>query len=257
MPEGDTVYRAAHHLNRVLAGRELTEFDLRVPGAATVDLAGLTVREVVPRGKHLLHRIGDVTLHSHLRMDGMWQIYQRGERWRRPAFQARAVVGTAQTQTVGFDLSGVAVIDTAREHELVGHLGPDLLGPDWDAAEAARRLSADPREAHVAVLDQRNVAGFGNVYATELLFVRGIDPHRPATEIDALGLVETGERMIRSNLTKPRRVFTGDAHPGRNTWVYGRERQRCRRCGTALRATKLGADPTRLRDVVWCPSCQS
>lgn len=256
MPEGDTVFRAARQLHRALAGRTLTDFDLRVPEFATVDLTGLTVREVVPRGKHILHRIGDLTLHSHLRMEGTWQIYRPGARWRRPAFQARAVVAAADVQTVGFDLAEVAVIDTAHEDELVGHLGPDPLSETWDPGEAARRVAADDRAIHVALLDQRNVAGFGNVYATEMLFVRGIDPHRPGTEVDAAALIDTGARMIRANRDRSRRVFTGEDRPGRNTWVHGRDGKACRRCGTPLRMARIGADPTRLRDAVWCVNCQ-
>lgn len=257
MPEGDTVFRTAHRLAQFLAGHEVSEFELRVPGAATVDLTGATVTDVVPRGKHILHHIGDYTLHSHLRMEGRWHAYRRGEPWRSPAFQARAIVGTAEHQTVGFELAGVTVVPTAEEHLLIGHLGPDPLATDWDAAEAARRVNADTREIHVALLDQRNVAGFGNEYANEMLFVRGVDPHTPASEVDAIPLLEVGRRMMQANLPRRTRVFTGDARPGRTTWVFARERQACRRCGTPLRATKLGSDPTRLRNVVWCPVCQS
>ncbi len=256
MPEGDTVYRTAHHLHDLLAGLTLSEFQLRVPGSATVDLTGATVSEVVPRGKHILHRIGDMTLHSHLRMEGSWHAYRRGARWRRPAFQARAVVGTADVQTVGFDLAGVAVVPTSREHELVGHLGPDPLADDWDALEAARRVGADDRAVHVALLDQRSVAGFGNEYVNEMLFVRGVDPHRRASEVDVAAIIDTGARMMRANLARPGRVFTGDRRPGQTDWVFQRERQRCRRCGTPIRFDELGADPTRLRQVFWCPVCQ-
>ncbi|PTT15850.1 DNA glycosylase, partial [Microbacterium sp. HMWF026] len=110
--------------------------------------------------------------------------------------------------------------------------------------------------AHVALLDQRNVAGFGNVYANELLFVRGIAPTRPATEIDAQATIALGERMIRANLPRPERTFTGDSRPGRRFWVYGREGAPCRRCGTPIRATSLGASATSERNVYWCPTCQ-
>lgn len=256
MPEGDTVYRTAHHLAQVLLGETITEFDLRVPGAATVDLTGLTVTDVVPRGKHILHHIGDYTLHSHLRMEGSWHVYKPGTAWRRPAFQARAVVGCAGVQTVGFDLSGVEVVPRAREHELIGHLGSDPLATDWDAIAAANAVAADERPVHVALLDQRNVAGFGNEYVNEMLFVVGIDPHRTVSVDEAFRLVTTGERMMRANLSRRGRVFTGDARPGRATWVFGRERERCRRCATALLTDQLGADATRLRNVFWCPRCQ-
>ncbi|MDX2376678.1 Fpg/Nei family DNA glycosylase [Microbacterium sp. LRZ72] len=256
MPEGDTVWRTAHHLSEVLAGAVITDFDIRVPGSATADLTGETVREVVPRGKHILHRIGEHTLHSHLKMEGAWHIYRPGARWRAPAFRARAVVATSQWQTVGFDLAMVEVLPTREEHRVVGHLGPDPLADDWDAAEAARRLAADDRAVHVALLDQRLVAGFGNEYANEMLFVRGIHPNTPAARLDALAIVELGARMMRQNLAGPGRTFTGDARPGRATWVYGREHRPCRRCGTKIRSGSLGSDATRERNVFWCPRCQ-
>jgi endonuclease-8 len=257
MPEGDSVYRVARRLNEVLAGAEVTRFELRVPQAATVDLTGRVVHGVVPRGKHLLHRIGDHTLHTHLKMEGEWHVYRAGERWRKPAFTARAVVGTAQWETVGFDLADIAVVPTADESRLVGHLGPDPLSDAWDPVEAARRLSADERAVHVAIQDQRNIAGFGNEYANEILFVRGILPTTPAAMTDAAALVDLGARMIRANRDRSGRTFTGDSRPGRATWVYGREGRPCRRCGTAIRAGSLGADPIRQRNVFWCPVCQT
>ena len=256
MPEGDTVYRAAARLHEALAGNALARFELRVPKVATVDLRGETVRSVIPRGKHLLIRIGDLSLHSHLKMEGEWHVYAPGARWRKPAHTVRAILGVPTAEAVGFDLAMIDVVPTAAEHELVGHLGPDPLGPDWDAAEAARRLAADTRPVHVALLDQRNVAGFGNVYANELLFVRGIAPTTSATEVDTAGLLETGVRMIRANRDRPARTFTGEDRPGRRMWVYGRAGAPCRRCGTRIRETALGARPTAERNVFWCPRCQ-
>lgn len=257
MPEGDTVYRTAERLTKALAGSEVTRFDLRVPQAATVDLRGQTLHAVVPRGKHLLHRIGDWTLHSHLKMEGVWHVYPRGGRWRRPAYTARAIVGTAAWDAVGFDLAEISVVRTRDEAQLVGHLGPDPLGPDWDAVEAARRLGADDRPVHVALLDQRNIAGFGNEYANEMLFVRGILPLTPASRTDVAALIDVGVRMIRANRDRGERTFTGDSRPGRSTWVYRREGKPCRRCGSVIRAGSLGADPTRERNTFWCPTCQS
>jgi endonuclease VIII len=257
VPEGDTVHRAAARLAEALVGEEVTRFDIRVPGSATADLRGQTVHAVIARGKHLLERIGDHTLHSHLKMEGRWDVYRPGERWRRPAYQARAIVGAARAETVGFDLAMVEVLPTADEDRIIGHLGPDPLGPAWDAAEAVRRLGADPRPAHVALLDQRNVAGFGNEYANEMLFVRGIPPTQPATEIDAAALIDVGARMIRANLPRAERTFTGDSRPGRRTWVYRRDGRPCRRCGATIRAGSLGASATTERNVFWCPICQA
>ncbi len=256
MPEGDTVFRAARSLHEALAGDEVVRFDIRVPGSATADLRGERVRSSIARGKHLLLRIGEHTLHSHLRMEGRWHVYRPGQRWRAPAFQARAIVGTRRADAVGFDLAMVEVLPTADEDRVVGHLGPDLLGPDWDAAEAARRVGSDPRAAHVALLDQRNVAGFGNVFANELLFVRGILPDTPATEIDASAVIDTGYRMIRANRDRSARTFTGDDRPGRRMWVYRREGSPCRRCGTLIEGGEIGASEISERIVFWCPRCQ-
>lgn len=257
MPEGDTVFRTARRLREALAGQVVTRFDIRVPGSATADLTGETVHDVVPRGKHLLLRAGDFTLHSHLKMEGHWDLYRPGERWRAPAFRARAIVGTARAEAVGFDLAMLEVLPTADEDRVVGHLGPDPLAADWDPAEAARRLASDGRAVHVALLDQRNVAGFGNEYVNELLFVRGILPTTPASSVDTAGLVETGARMIQLNRDRQGRTFTGDARPGRQTWVYRRDGRPCRRCGTLIRKTELGASVTAERIVFWCPRCQT
>ncbi|WP_309067686.1 DNA-formamidopyrimidine glycosylase family protein [Microbacterium sp.] len=271
MPEGDTVHRTARRLHAALAGREVTRFEIRVPGSANADVRGQAVREVVARGKHLLHRFAplgaassesdSLTLHSHLKMEGEWHTYRTASdgsriRWRKPAFKARAIVGTSKWETVGFELAMVEVLPTRDEDRVVGHLGPDPLGADWDAAEAARRVAADPRPIHVAIQDQRHVAGFGNEYASELLFLRGVHPERPATEVDVPALLELGARTIRRNVELPVRVFTGDSRRGQERWVYGREHRPCRRCGTPILRSELGADPTKQRVVYWCPRCQ-
>ncbi|MEN0024051.1 Fpg/Nei family DNA glycosylase [Microbacterium sp. LWO14-1.2] len=256
MPEGDTVFRTARRLEEAIVGAEVTRFDLRVPRFATVDLTGQPVVASVARGKHLLLRIGETTLHSHLRMDGAWLVYRQGEKWRHPAFKVRAIVGTAERDAVGIDLAEIEVVPTRDEEELVGYLGPDPLGADWDAVEAARRVSADVRSIHVALLDQRNVAGFGNEYAAELLFLRGVLPTTPAPEVDVPALLALGVRTIRANRDRRHRTFTGVDRPGQGTWVYGRAGRPCRRCGTPIRKGELGADPTRERITFWCPICQ-
>ncbi|QAY60169.1 Fpg/Nei family DNA glycosylase [Microbacterium protaetiae] len=256
MPEGDSVWQTAQRLHAALAGKTLTRFELRVPQAATVDLSGQVVREVVPRGKHLLLRAGAFTLHSHLKMEGRWDVHPPGTRWRRPAHTARAILAAAGVEAVGFDIAEVRLVPTADEHTLVGHLGPDPLQPDWDPTTAAANLSADRRAIHVALLDQRHIAGLGNEYASEVLFIRGILPTTPASQIDAAALVDTAARMLRANRDRVPRTFTGDTRRGRTTWVYRRERQPCLRCSTPIRAASLGADPTRERAVFWCPVCQ-
>ena len=145
MPEGDTVWRSARRLDQALTGATLTATDFRVPDLATLDLTGQQVEETVSRGKHLLTRLPEVTIHSHLKMEGSWHLYKLGSPWRSPAFQARVVLATDRWQAVGFRLGALDVVARDQEHTLVGHLGPDLLGPDWDAAEAVRRLLAGPQ----------------------------------------------------------------------------------------------------------------
>ncbi|TIH39348.1 DNA-formamidopyrimidine glycosylase family protein [Subtercola vilae] len=259
MPEGDTVYRTAEHLNAVLAGRVLTGCDIRVPKFATVDLTGETVHDVVSRGKHILMRVGEFSIHSHLKMEGTWHIYQPETRWRKPAFKARAILRTAEHTAVGFELGLLEVLNRGDEGDAVDYLGPDLLGPDWDAGEAARRLASDPlREIDVALLDQRNLAGLGNVFVNELCFLRGVLPTRPVAEVPRLdAVVQLAHRLITANRDRVERTTTGDTRPGKQVFVYNRAGQPCRRCGNRIQSGKLGANALSLRDTYWCPYCQT
>ncbi len=178
MPEGDTVYLSARQLHRALAGQILLTSDFRMPQLATADLTGRTVLDVTPRGKHILIRLDDGrTLHSHFMMDGSWRVYPTGARWRGPANEVRVVLGTEHQQAVGYRLDDVKLVPTSAEADLVGHLGPDLLDPGCDLTEAVRRLQGQPdREIGLALLDQRNLAGIGNLYNSEVLFLRGLWP---------------------------------------------------------------------------------
>ena len=261
MPEGDTVYQTAKRQNEALAGQQLTGFQMRVPKFATADLAGETVREVAAAGKHLFHRIGDWSLHSHLKMDGSWRLVRAGGRWPKPAFQARAVLHAASITSIGFELGVTELIRTADEPTITDRLGPDLLGADWGenaAAEAVRRLEAHPETAvYLAALDQTSLAGIGNVYANELCFLRGILPTRPMAEVDAAALVSLAHRLMLANRDRFPRVTTGDPRPGHRNWVYGRTGQACQRCGTLLLGGELGARPGQERVVTWCPRCQT
>lgn len=261
MPEGDTVFQTAKRQNDALAGLVLTGFELRVPKFAAADLTGETVHEVVARGKHLLHRIGEWSIHSHLKMEGAWRVVAPGARWPRPAFQARAVLRTDTVTSIGFELGITELIPTSKEDSVVGHLGPDLLGADWDAAsatEAVRRLEEHPElPVFSAVLEQRNLAGVGNVYANELCFLRGVLPTTPVGETDAAAVVDLARRLLVANRDRHPRVTTGDTRAGRRSWVYGRAGQPCRRCGTRLLGGELGARPGQERTVTWCPNCQS
>ncbi|WP_406269793.1 DNA glycosylase [Actinacidiphila glaucinigra] len=259
MPEGDTIWLAAHRLHWALAGHVLLRADLRVPRLATTDLSGRHVEEVVARGKHLLMRVeGGLTLHSHLRMDGSWQLYAPGERWRGgPDHQVRAVLAHAEQVAVGYRLPVLELLRTAEEDRAVGHLGPDLLGPDWDPQEAVRRLTADPaRPVGDALLDQRNLAGIGNVYKCELCFLRGVTPWMPVGEVpEPERIVALARKLLQANKTRHGHITTGDTRRGRTHWVYGRGRHDCLRCGTAVRAAELGP-PGQTRVTYWCPRCQ-
>jgi endonuclease-8 len=257
MPEGDNVYRAARRLDAALAGKPVTRSDFRVPAFATVDLAGETVHSVGSRGKHLLMRIGDQVVHSHLKMEGEWHVYRPGERWRRPGWQARAVIEVPDVSAVGFDLGVLEVFPASEEQERLAHLGPDLLGDDWDPAEAARRLAEHPEvPIAVALGEQRNLAGLGNVYVNELCFLRGIHPSTPVSEVELMPLVQLAARVIRANRDRSVRTTTGDTHRGRQLWVYSRGGEPCRRCGTLIEHGRLGRNDLELRDTWWCPNCQ-
>jgi endonuclease-8 len=258
MPEGDTVWLAARRLHAALAGEQLTGCDIRVPQHATVNLTGRVVGEVVSRGKHLLMRVGPTTIHTHLRMEGVWHVYDHGDQWRRPAHTARVVLSTARVQAVGFSLGMVDVLPTSEEARVVGHLGPDLLGPDWNAQLAAENVAREPdRAAFLALHDQSNLAGLGNEYVNELLFLAGARPTRPVGMIDVPRLIERAHVLITTNRDRGRRTFTGSTRPRQTTWVFGRDRQACRRCGTALERGELGDEPTRQRQTWWCPNCQT
>jgi endonuclease VIII len=260
MPEGDVVWRAARQLHGALAGRVLTSSDFRVPRFAAADLTGSTVTAAVSRGKHLLIRTDDgQTVHSHLRMDGSWRIRPAGGP--PPAdHRVRLVLGNDDWLAVGYLLAMVEVLPSKNEHGVVGHLGPDLLGPDWDSVEAVRRLRLQPdRFIGEALLDQRSLAGIGNVYKCEVLFLRGLSPWRPAGQIDdAEALVNLARRLLDANKDRTGHITTGSARRGEENWVYGRRGRPCRRCGTPIssagHATQR-ADPQE-RVTFWCPSCQ-
>jgi endonuclease-8 len=261
VPEGDTVWLTCRRLHAVLAGRALVDADLRVPKLATVDLRGVVVDEVVPRGKHQLFRLGNGwTLHTHLRMDGTWRIGPAGEHVRGGAAnQIRVVLNTGEHRVVGFRLPVVELVRADAESTVVGHLGPDLLGPDWDAAEALRRLLAEPeRSVGEALLDQRNLAGVGTLYRAETLFLAGVHPRRPVAAVGDLGhVVGLAHRLLRANIAAGSyaQVTTGNSRRGQEHWVFERTRQPCRRCGTPIRSERFGP-PGQERLSYWCPSCQ-
>jgi len=258
VPEGDTVFRAAKLLDRSLSGRVLTRSDFRVPQHATADLSGSTVLTTISRGKHLLTRTdAGFTIHTHLKMEGSWHVYRAGERWKRPVSQVRLLLEAGGTTAVGFSLGVVEIVETHLEPDVVGHLGPDLLGPDWDEAEALRRLGADPdRELMAALLDQRNLAGIGNMYAAELCFITGAHPTDAVRDVrDLPRLVRRAQLMLEQNAQRATQSTTGNLRPRERMWVYRRDKSPCRRCGTPIQVAMRG-ELGRERAMYWCPTCQ-
>jgi endonuclease-8 len=260
VPEGDTVWLAAQRMNTALAGATLRRGEFRLPQLAALDLAGSTVTEVLPRGKHLLIRLADGrTLRTHFRMDGSWHIYRPGTKWRGgPAYDIRVVLATDAWECVGYRLHDVEIVPTAEESRLVGHLGPDVLGPDWDQEEALRRLRAQPDEQiGVAILDQRNLAGIGNLYKVETLFLCGVHPWARVADVDNLEDVVTRARaLMLANRNHPEQTTTGISRRGQDHWVAGRKGKPCRRCGTAILLGEQGPT-TQERVTWWCPRCQA
>ncbi len=260
MPEGDTVWLSARRLNQALAGRALTVSDFRVPALATLDLRGRSVVEVLARGKHILIRFDDGrSLHSHLRMDGSWYLARAGARAprRHPEHLIRVLLGNADWLATGYRVHDLRIVRRAGETEVVGHLGPDLLGPDWDAERAVCNLRREPGVAiGEALLDQRHLAGIGNMYKCEVLFMQHLNPWTTVGQIaDLASIVETAHRLLRSNRDHPEQSTTGYTARGREHWVYERGGRPCLRCRTPISRAEQGAPP-RARATFWCPSCQ-
>ncbi|MFE3446286.1 DNA-formamidopyrimidine glycosylase family protein [Nocardia sp. NPDC059180] len=255
MPEGDTVYLTAQRLRAALAGEVLTRSDFRVPRYATVDLRGQTVDSVGSYGKHLFIRTETVSIHTHLKMEGSWRVFHCGQRWTQPRVTARVVLAAEEVEAVGFSLGIVEVLRRGEEHRAIDHLGPDLLGPDWDPAEAVGLLMNHPGEAiGIALLDQRNLAGIGNIYRSEVCFLRRVHPATPVAAVpDLLALVNEAHR-----------VLTTAAHqPPWRPLAYGRTRRPCQRCGTPIKVELLGETAPesdrvsrRERGIYFCPRCQ-
>lgn len=253
MPEGDAVRRTALRLDRALAGERLVRAELRVPRFATVDLRGATVLGTATVGKHLLTRLDRdgraLTLHHHLRMDGTWRIGPPGPP-RAPGHLIRIWLATDRQQAVGVHVHMVEVRRTADESAWIGHLGPDILAPGFDAQLAADRLAETGRPLVEALLDQSMICGLGTIWAAETAAAAGVDPDTPADRVprlaDALAAIAT--RMDHAVTEPP--MTTRRQH-----LVYEREGQPCRTCGTVIRRRYVGQAPTQRR-TFWCPTCQ-
>ncbi len=264
MPEGDTIFRAARTLHGVLAGRVVTRFQSPRAGvevlATRLHVVGSTVERVEARGKHLLMRFsGGAVLHTHMRMHGSWHTYRRATRWRQPAHAMRVLVETGDVLAVCFDAPVVELLAPGEEaaHPALASLGTDLLGADFDAGRARSALRARPDlEIGVALLDQRALAGIGNVYKSEVLFLCGVDPFRRVASLDDASLerlVATAARELRRNVSRNERRTT-TALAGPPLWVYRRKGQACRRCGAAIERRLQG---DQARSTYWCPACQT
>ena len=274
MPEGDTIFRAAAALHRALAGHVVTGFDTALAPLARVHddapVTGRTVERCEAVGKHLLIWFSrDLVLRTHMRMSGSWHLYRPGERWQRPARAMRVRLDTDAWVAVAFD---VPVAEFLRARDLprsraLALLGPDLLSPAFDRAEGLRRLAAaGDRPVAEVLLDQRVVAGIGNIFKSEVLFLCGVHPDRPSsrlTEDERAAILDTAVRVMRAN-TGPGaggpivtcsglRRTTGRASPEESLWVYGRTGRPCRSCGTPIESAKRGPDA---RATYWCPRCQ-
>jgi endonuclease VIII len=253
MPEGDTVWHTAAILRDALVGKTLTRCDVRVPRYAAVDLTGQVVDEVVSRGKHLFIRVGEASIHSHLKMEGSWKVNAVGKP-SRAGYRIRIILETADIQAAGIDLGVLEVLERERDMDVVAHLGPDLLGDDWDPRTAVANLTAEPaRPLSEALLDQRVLAGVGNVYCNELCFVTGHLPTAPVRDVkDPLRMVQRARDMLWLNRSRWNRTTTGNTRSGQDLWVYGRVGRPCRRCGTPIRSDESGN-----RIMYWCQVCQT
>jgi endonuclease VIII len=282
VPEWDTIFRAAQTLHRVFAGRVVTGFSSVLPYLNRVaedrPLAGRTIESVVARGKHLLIAFsGNLILHTHMRMNGSWHTYPAGARWQRPAADMRVLVGTGDAVAVGFNVP-IAELLTAQQlarHEELQALGPDLLSDaggvegrsaqTFDRDEVMRRMRAHDRDAIGDVLlNQRTIAGIGNVLKSEILFIAGLDPFTPVrglTDADLHRVIDAARDLLVANVLEPPQTLhrsigrrtTRSMDPNAKLWVYSRGGKPCRRCGTQIQSRKTGVDA---RLTYWCPRCQ-
>jgi endonuclease-8 len=274
MPEGDTIYRVAKTLGIALGGRAVTAFDSVYPQLLRVDrnqpLAGRTVERVDSIGKNLLiHFSGDLVLRTHLRMNGSWHVYRPGERWMCRKSDMRIVIETAEWIAVGFSIPVAELMteEEARRHPALARLGPDPLADGFEPDEVLRRLrERGEMEIADALLDQSIVAGLGNVYKSEILFLHRISPFAKSSAIgdETLRLIiDTSQRQLKENVIEADRTTrtmrmvmrrtTRRMEPGAALWVYGRTGRPCRVCGTPIESTRQGKDG---RTTYWCPACQ-
>lgn len=270
MPEGDTIHHAARRVGAALVGHPIVAIETRHPrhdhDRWPERLAGRGVRAVDARGKHLFVRFeGDLALHSHLRMGGKWGVYRRGERWRRSPRRAWLVIRTPDHEVVQFDGPVLELMSEGRTRfdQRLSAVGTDIVGDDFDEDALVRRLRGDDPTRGIgdALLDQRNLAGIGNIWKSESCYLAGVDPWREVAGVsddDARRIARRARPLMRLSAERGGRVVTVEPErPARRaenrTWVYNRAGLPCRRCGTTVRARGQGDDN---RTTYWCPSCQ-
>ena len=266
MPEGDTIFRAAQTLHAALAGRKVTRFETALAPLASVDdqqpIRGRTIERVYAAGKHLIVDFsGGLHLRTHMRMNGSWHIYRAGERWKRPRRDMRIVVSTDAYEAVGFSIPVAEFLDdrALRRQEDLRRIGPDFLAGEFDVQGVIERIRARPAgEIANLLLNQRVVAGAGNVFKSEILFLAGINPFMRAADIsdsELARMLAIGRKLLRHNVSHGRsdRVTTGSIDRSKKLWVYGRGGEACRRCATPIEYRKQGPDA---RGTYWCPRCQ-
>ena len=257
MPEGDTIRYAARRVGAALAGRAIRSIETPHPRHARdrwpERLAGQAVRSVDSHGKHLFIRFeGGLTLHSHLRMTGKWGVYEPGQRWRRSSHRAWLVIRTDGHEVVQFDGPVLELMTDSRTRfdQRLAALGPDLLADDFDERAFLRRLREDDPTRGIgdALLDQRTVAGIGNLWKAEACFATGLDPWRRTADVpdeSALAVVRAARDAMRQSVDRGLRVKPA---------VYDRAGLPCPRCNTGVRARGQGDDN---RTTFWCPRCQA
>jgi endonuclease-8 len=260
VPEGDTIFKTAAALRPLLLGRTVLAARARQPGPQIERVIGAQVTSIEPLGKHMLIRFSNgLALHTHLRMNGAWHRYAPGERWRKPAWQARVVLEVPEHVVVCFN-APVAELMADRAvplHPGLQSLGPDLLSESFDSASAFEGLRARPSaEIAEALLDQRAVAGIGNVFKSEILFIENVNPWTPVSSLSDSqlhGILATAERLLKSNVRPgaPARITTRQT--GSPVWVYSRAARPCLRCRTPIQSRHQG--PLN-RWTYWCPTCQ-
>jgi endonuclease VIII len=258
MPEGDTILRAARALGRALEGRTVVSVRSALPSVSGGGLAGRRILRVEARGKNLLFHFDDGrALHSHMRMSGSWHLYRPAERWRKPERFARAVLETDEFVAVCFHAPVIELLSPRElaRHPSLSRLGPDILAREFDLARAAAGLRClVPLSIGEALLAQSAVAGIGNIYKSEALFVGKTSPFAPLAQLEDARIERVllaARGLMSANLSGEVRATRGFA--GGRYWVYGRSGRPCFVCSTGIRMRRQGDAG---RSTYWCPRCQ-